>query len=106
VKEMNKKLVYNCSTQNLCFGILTIFATLSFMMQICNALLIIKGGGALNNVQYTIFELKISITRDTYSHIYKIVNYPLIPILGGVIYNIYNIARNHWRKEKTDSLLS
>lgn len=100
---MDKRFVYNCSTQNLSFWIIAIFAVLTFMMQICSALLIIKGGGILNNVQYTIFELKISVTRDTYNHVYSIGNYPLIPILGGVIYNICIIVKNRCIKDKIDS---
>ncbi len=100
---MNNKLVFDCSTRNLSFGIITIFTILTFMMQICSALLTIKGGGVLNNVQYTLFELKISVTRDTYSHVYNIGNYPLIPILGGAIYNIYIIVKNHRSKDKVNS---
>lgn len=73
------------------------------MMQICSALLTIKGGGILNNVQYTIFELKISVTRDTYSNVYSIGNYPLVPILAGIIYNIYILVKNHRTKDKINS---
>lgn len=100
---MNKRLVYNCSTKNLFFLIMTIFATLTFIMQIYSSLLTIKGGGILNNIQYTIFGLKINVTRDTYSHVYNIMNYPLIPITYGVIYNIYIIVKNHMAKYKIDS---
>jgi hypothetical protein len=73
------------------------------MMQIFSALHTIIGGGVLNSVQYTIFGLKISTTRDTYSHVYSMGNYPLIPILCGIIYNIYTIVKNYRVKDKVDS---
>ena len=100
---MNKKSLRQYLGTNLSFGIMTIFSTLTFMMQICSALITIKGGGVLNNIDYTLFQLKISITRDTYSHVYTIGNYPLIPIVGGLIYNSYIMLKNHKIKNKVDS---
>ncbi len=100
---MNKKSVFNCASRNIYFGIVTIVATFTFMMQICNALLTIEGGGILNYVHYTLFVISISITRDTYSQVYNIVNYPLIPILIGIIYNVYIIIKNNKNKEKVNS---
>jgi hypothetical protein len=82
---------------------MVIFATLSFMMQLKSALLTIKYGGVLNDVQYTLFQLKISISYDTYSQNYNIGNYPLIPILAGVLYNIYIIVKKLMIKDKIDN---
>ncbi len=100
---MSKRLVYNCSTRNLYLGIMTIYATIIFMMQIYSALLTIKGEGTLTNIQYTIFELKISVTRESYSPVYSIYNYPLIPILVGIVYNIYCTVKNYCIKDKINS---
>jgi hypothetical protein len=83
--------------------IIVLFATLTFMMKICSALNTIIGGGVLNSVQYSIFELKISVTRGTYSHVYNIGNYPLIPVLCGVIYNIYIIVKGYRGKNRVDA---
>jgi hypothetical protein len=64
------------------------------MMQLYSALYTISGGGVLNDIQYTIFQIKINVTRDTYSHVYNIVNYPLLPIFTGILYNIYCMIKN------------
>ncbi len=100
---MNKKLLYKLVYRNLSFGFLTIIATLYFMIQIFTTLLPIRSGGILTNIQYNIFGLKISVVEDTYSHVYNIFNYPLLPILAGVIYNIYIIIKNHRNKDNVSS---
>lgn len=94
---MNRKLLLENSNRNLGFGVLTILATINFMVQIYTSLLTIRGG-VLNNIQYSIFALTISVTQDSYSHVYTIVNYPLIPILVSIIYNIYIIFKNYRNK--------
>lgn len=101
---MDKKLVCNISNRNLAFWVLAIFTTLTFMMQICSALTEIKGGGVLNGVKYNIFELEISVTMNTYSNVYSIYNYPLIPIVAGLIYNAWISIKNSKVKEKTNLL--
>ena len=88
-KLMNKKLISQVTNKNLIFLIMSVFATITFMTQVTNALYTIIGSGTLNSVEYTLFLLKIDVTRGTYNHIYTISNYPLIPIFAGVIYNIY-----------------
>jgi len=96
---MNKKLLEHCTSRNITFGILTIFAMISFIIEIHNALFDIKVGAVLNYVQYTIFALKISVTLGTYTHVSNIFIYPLIPIIGGIIYNIVIIIISHTQKE-------
>lgn len=92
---MNEKLATKISKQNIALFIITIFAIITFIMQLYSALLTIEGGGVLNSVNYTIFGLKINVTREPYNSVYIISNYPLIPILGALIYNTYIIIKNH-----------
>ena len=88
---MNKKSNSEIAYRNLTFLIISIFATIYFMMEVTSALHTIKYNGMLGNVQYTIFQLKITVTNDLdgSNYLYNIFNYPLIPISAGLIYNIY-----------------
>jgi len=101
---MNDKAHSKIASKNLTFLIITIFATMTFMLQVCSALSTIKGMGTLNNIQYTIFQLKITVTNDLFgkhNYLYNIFNYPLIPISIGVIYNIYIVVKNYINENKT-----
>ena len=103
LNEMNRKLFDNLLSRNICFGILTIIAMIKFVIQISNPLFNLSHGFVLNNVQYTIFEMKISETMGTYTHEYNIFYYPLIPILVGMIYNIYIIIKCHRNEDDVNS---
>jgi len=96
---MNKKLISQVTVRNLNFLILSMIATITFMMQVTNAIYTIKGSGTVNCVGYTLFQLKIDVTRDSYNHVYIINNYPLLPIFAGVIYNIYIWIRSYRNKD-------
>lgn len=100
---MNKKPLYHCSAQNLGFIILTIFASINFIFKINNALLTIQAGGVLHNVQCSIFAIKISVSMDTNNYVYNIINYPLIPLLVGGIYNILIMVKNRSNKDIINS---
>jgi len=100
---MNKKSHSEIANKNLMFLIITIFATMTFMLRVSSALSTIKGMGTLDNIQYTIFYLKITVTNDLFgkhNYLYNIFNYPLIPISIGVIYNIYIVVKNYINRNK------
>lgn len=99
---MNKKLISKVISKNLFFLFLSGLATLTFMMQVTSALHIIKDGGTINCIGYTLFRMKIEITGQTYSHIYTIDNYPLIPIFAGLIYNIYILIKNYLKNSNSE----
>ena len=82
---------------------MSVFATITFIMHVTSALYTIIGLGTLNSIGYTPFQLKIDVTRDTYNHIHIISNYPLIPILAGVIYNIYIWIKSYRNKDIVSS---
>ncbi|PKM93506.1 MAG: hypothetical protein CVU84_15110 [Firmicutes bacterium HGW-Firmicutes-1] len=92
---MDKKLISQVISKNLTLLILSIMASVNFMMQVSNALYTPKGMGELNvnSVVYTLFQLKIDITQGTYNHLYSIHNYVLIPVILGLIYNIYILVK-------------
>jgi len=99
---LNKKSVHRCLNVNLNIAIITIFQTLFFMKQIRDTLLMTgsHGTGVLNDVGYTIFALKISITFGTECQVYNIINYPLILLVIGVLYNLYIYSKYHRNKDK------
>jgi hypothetical protein len=88
---MDKKSISNVILKNIMWLLFTIMATVNFMIQLNRDLYMSGGLNTLfiNKVSYTLFELKLDITQGAYKHIYTITNYPLIPILAGVIYNIF-----------------
>lgn len=100
---MNKKLNFEISRVNLAILIITIFGTLTFMLQLTNALDTIKSTGTLNSIEYNIFQVKMRETNHlfgVYNRLYIIDNYPLISITAGVIYNIRIMIKNRLKGKK------
>jgi len=95
---MNKKTDSRYLYSNISILIITIFATLTFVMQINSDLRLIEVRGVLNNIQYSILQIKLNETIGTYNTVYSILNYPLIPMVGGILFNIYAIIKNHLLK--------
>lgn len=93
--EMDKKADSKYLYSNISFLIMVIFATFTFTLRIYSALQLIVGKGVLNNIQYSILEIKLNETLGTYNTVYSIVNYPLITICGGILFNIYAIIKNY-----------
>ncbi len=102
---MDKKSVRRCLNINVNIAIITIFQTLFFMKQIKDTLLLTgsQGTGVLNDIRFTIFALKISITFGTDRQVYTIINYPFILLAFGILYNLYFYNKNYKKKEKIDS---
>lgn len=97
---MDKKMAAKVANKNLSFIIVTIFAILTCIMALDRAIIPLKNGGMLNNVEYTLFYVKIDVSAKTYRDVYTIGNYPLIPIVGGIIYNSYISIKNRKHKEE------
>lgn len=59
---MNKKQASQIANRNLSFVVITTFASITFMMQIVSDLYSVKSGlGTLNNVSYTLFQLRFVV---------------------------------------------
>lgn len=101
---MDKKLNDTIIRTNLIFLILSISTTILFIVKIGFILFTeCKGVGVLiYDVKSTIFMIKIYVTNYHYNSIYTIANYPLIPLAGGIIYNLYVMIKNQSTK-KVDS---
>lgn len=99
-KKSDSKYLYS----NISFLIMTAFATFTFMFQISNALQLIVGRGVLNNIQFSILQIKLNETLGTYNTVYSIANYPLIVIGGCVLFNIYAIIKNHLLNKQSNKL--
>jgi hypothetical protein len=100
LREMNRNITSKHLNRNLEFFIVAVGASLTFLMQIHSALFSITGGGVINNVQYSIFHIEIDVSfNTTFSHVYDIWNYPLIPIFAGLIYNAYALFKNYKTKD-------
>jgi hypothetical protein len=80
---MDRKLFYRILNQNIGFFILTIFATITFIMQIDNALSTVKGGGILNIIDYTILGLKMTVTMDKYNQVKEGMTYEQVKAILG-----------------------
>lgn len=95
---MKKKLT-NIIDRNLNFIIVTFFSLLMSINQLKTVLFVIRDGGKLNDLKYSIIMLKLDITKGDYQHIYEVGNYALVPILIGVIYNIFIRIRTYRNEE-------
>lgn len=78
-------------SRNLYFLVFTIITTLYFLRDVYQSLYTPKNKEMLNvtSVQYTLANLKIDVVQGSFHNLYTLYNYPLIPILLGIIYNIY-----------------
>jgi hypothetical protein len=94
-----RKKVFEILNKNICIFIMTIFATITVIMNIYGALILIKGGGTLNDVQYSLFSFKLDMIRDGYGYKREIFKYPLIPIGFGILYNSYLMFKNRKTNE-------
>lgn len=94
-----KKKIIGIIDRNLNFIIVTFFSLLMSINQLKTALFVIRDGGKLNDLKYSIIMLKLDITNGDYQHIYEVGNYALVPILIGVIYNIFIRIRTYIDKE-------
>ena len=98
---MNNKLSSQVIMNNLWILTFSIITTVDFMRDVYQALYTPKDMGILNvnSVGYTLFSLKIDVIQGSIHNLYTIYNYPLIPILGGIIYNIYILIKIHRNKD-------
>ena len=97
---MDKKSISKITSTNLSLLIITIFATLSFINELNSALIGLQHGGTLNSLTYSILQININTTElGTYNHTYTVGYYPLVGIVGGIIYNSYIKIKNY-RSEK------
>lgn len=94
---MDKKFISRIISKNIYFIVFTILMTVYFMRDVNQALYTPDGMGVLNvsNVKFNIFYLQMNVIQGSYNKLYKIFNYPLIPLLFGAIYNIYLIVKVH-----------
>ena len=99
---MNKKLISQVINKNLSFLVFSILTTLYFMRDVNQALYTPNDMGPLtiNSVGYTLFNLKIDVIHGSFHNLYIINNYPLIPLLMGIIYNIYILVKIYRNKDK------
>jgi hypothetical protein len=98
---MNKKSKFNTGS-NLCFLILTSFAFISMLQQISNAFATIKGLNTEFTIKFTIIKLIISANSAGFNHIYIIYYQIAIPIIVGILYNIYYMIR--FKKQRKNVL--
>jgi len=98
--EMNKKVFSKIIGRNLNFAIVTLFTLLIFINQLVSALSTIEYGGQLNSFKYSVIMIELDVTNRGYNNVYEIGNYPLIPIVAGVIYNIYIYIKVNLNKDK------
>ncbi|MBK1813595.1 hypothetical protein JHL18_23540 [Clostridium sp. YIM B02505] len=47
----------------------------------------------MSSIKYSILSMKTGVVQGSFSKIYTIYNYPLIPLFFGVIYNIYFLIK-------------
>lgn len=87
--------------RNLNFIITTLFSLFIFINHVLSALSTVEYGGQLNSFKYSIIMLKLDVTNRGYNHVYEIGIYPLIPIVAGIIYNVYFYIKVNLSKDKT-----
>lgn len=100
---MNKKLISQVVSININTLIFLIIMMVNFMRDVKQALYAPVDMGPLNvnNVGFTIFQMKIEVTQQGLSHLYTIGNYPIIPIFVALLYNGYILFKVY--RNKTDS---
>lgn len=96
---MDKKKCFAIGGRNLNFLVVVFFATITFMMQISTTFDVLRFDGPIINISYNIFRVKIA-TATAYRNI---PNYPLIPIIPGIIYNIFVMIKNRSKGEEVES---
>ncbi len=97
---MNEKVFSKIICKNISFIIMTLLALYMSINRLRSPLYIIENGGQLNSFKFSIIMLKLDVTNRGYNHIYEIGNYPLIPIIVGIIYNIYIYIKINLNKDK------
>jgi len=90
---MGKKFDFRVEGSNIGFLVLTACAFISILLQIDNIINTISGLDAQSSFKFNLIQITIEVTSSTYNHTYNIFNSVAIPILGGIIYNIYNMAK-------------
>jgi hypothetical protein len=99
---MNKKIASKIASQNIYFLILLILTITFFMKDVNQAFYTPNDIGELsiNSVGYNLLNLKIDVVERGQHTLHTIYNYPLIPIVIGIIYNIYNLLYINKNKQE------
>jgi len=100
---MDRKLISKVISINVTFLILTVMATINFMMHIYQTLWIPQGAVAysLLGINYTLFKLTIKVSQGEFIKVYTVDNYPLIPIAFALACNIYYAVKVYRTKDNT-----
>ncbi|EHJ00421.1 hypothetical protein CDLVIII_3876 [Clostridium sp. DL-VIII] len=101
---MNNKLSLRVISRNLYILVFTILTTVNFMRDVNQALYkpeYIAETLNINSVEYSLLSLKIDVIHGSLHKLYTIYNYPLIPIIIGIIYNIYFLVKIYRNKDNS-----
>jgi len=100
---MDKKLISKVISTNITFSILTVIATVNFMMHIYQTLWVPQGAVAHSvlSINYTLFKLTINVSHGELLKVYTVDNYPLIPIAFALAFNIYYAVKVHRIKDNS-----
>lgn len=86
---MEKKEARSHVLRNITFLVITILVFLMFVKEIAYAIDAVRHVGSIKSVKFSILQLSIYVSGIHNTTTYNIFNYPLIPMLAGLIYNIY-----------------
>ncbi|MBW7573023.1 hypothetical protein [Caproiciproducens faecalis] len=100
---MDQKLLLHVLGRNLFILAFTIIMTGYFMRDVRQALYIPANMGTLSvgGVQYTPLQMNIDVIQNGSHTLYSVLNYPLIPLILGAVYNLYVAVKIFLQKDDT-----